>query len=153
MRTKHISSAKLPAKMDAILLIKRRKLWKIGLTQRTWAIKLFSNKLCSGRADTIGFESLFSAEGALKRLFLFHGGFDMLVLTRRIGEQIVIDGDILITVVAVQGNKTRIGITAPRAVRVDRQEISDRRHEFSGKPWRQRSSPATCKASDLSPAH
>ena len=77
----------------------------------------------------------------------------MLVLTRRIGEQIVIDGDVLITIVAVQGNKTRIGITAPRAVRVDRQEISDRRHESSEKPWRQRSSPATCKASDLSPAH
>ena len=56
-------------------------------------------------------------------------------------------------IVAVQGNKTRIGITAPRAVRVDRQEISDRRHESSGKPWRQRSSPATCQTSDLSPAH
>ena len=77
----------------------------------------------------------------------------MLVLTRRIGEQIVIDGDIVITVVSVQGNKARIGITAPRAVRVDRQEISERRQEFSEKPWRQRSSLATCKTPDLSPAH
>jgi carbon storage regulator len=50
----------------------------------------------------------------------------MLVLSRRLGEQIVIGGEIRITVVAVQGNKVRIGITAPPNIRVDREEISVR---------------------------
>jgi carbon storage regulator len=47
----------------------------------------------------------------------------MLVLTRRVGEQIVIAGDIHITVVAVHGDKVRLGITAPESVRVDREEV------------------------------
>jgi carbon storage regulator len=47
----------------------------------------------------------------------------MLVLTRRIGEQIVIDEEILITVTAIAGNRVRIGVTAPDFVRVDREEI------------------------------
>lgn len=51
----------------------------------------------------------------------------MLVLTRRSGEEIVIDGDIRITVVAVKGDRVRIGITAPEAVCVDRKEVHDRR--------------------------
>jgi carbon storage regulator len=55
----------------------------------------------------------------------------MLVLTRRLGETVVIDGDIQITVVAVQGNKVRLGITAPDAVRVDRQEVWQRLAENS----------------------
>lgn len=50
----------------------------------------------------------------------------MLVLSRRLGEQIVIGGDIRIQVVAIQGNKVRIGITAPPGIRVDREEISKR---------------------------
>ena len=37
----------------------------------------------------------------------------MLVLTRRIGEQIVIDGVISVTVVAIRGDKARLGISAP----------------------------------------
>ncbi len=57
----------------------------------------------------------------------------MLVLTRRIGEQIVIDKNIRITVVAVQGNKVRLGITAPPDVLVDRQEVSQRRLQSPGK--------------------
>ena len=51
----------------------------------------------------------------------------MLVLTRRVGEQIVIAGDIRVTVVAVQGDKVRLGITAPASVRVDREEVHARR--------------------------
>jgi carbon storage regulator len=53
----------------------------------------------------------------------------MLVLTRRSGEQIVIANDIVVTVLAVEGNKVRIGIEAPRSVRIDRQEIHQRRVE------------------------
>jgi carbon storage regulator len=55
----------------------------------------------------------------------------MLVLTRRIGESIIIDGGIQITVVAIQGNKVRLGIVAPDSVRVDRQEVHARRAEFA----------------------
>ena len=56
----------------------------------------------------------------------------MLVLTRRLGETIVIDGDIHITVVEVKGDRVRIGVTAPKHVTVDRQEIHERRsHLFS----------------------
>jgi carbon storage regulator len=68
----------------------------------------------------------------------------MLVLTRRIGEQIVINQEIRITVVAVQGNKVRIGITAPADVLVDRQEVSERRLQSPGKgcpPWSRSRSP------------
>ena len=54
----------------------------------------------------------------------------MLVLTRRIGEEIVIGGNIRVTVVAVEGNKVRLGITAPRDVSVDREEVYARRAEF-----------------------
>lgn len=51
----------------------------------------------------------------------------MLVLTRRPGEQIVIDDNIRLTVVSVKGDRVRIGIDAPPSVVVDRQEIHARR--------------------------
>ncbi len=51
----------------------------------------------------------------------------MLVLTRRIGEEIVIDGSIRVTIVAIQEGRVRLGVTAPANVRVDRQEIHERR--------------------------
>jgi carbon storage regulator len=54
----------------------------------------------------------------------------MLVLTRRPDESIVIDGDIRITVVAVKGDRVRIGVTAPKDMTVDRQEVHERRSEF-----------------------
>ena len=54
----------------------------------------------------------------------------MLVLTRKPGEEIVIDGNIRVTVVAVQGDRIRIGIIAPQSVVVDRAEIHERRRQF-----------------------
>ena len=50
----------------------------------------------------------------------------MLILTRRVGETIVIDGDIFVTVLGVKGNQSRIGIDAPDDVPINRQEIQDR---------------------------
>lgn len=47
----------------------------------------------------------------------------MLVLSRKLGEQILIDGDIVITVLRVQGNRVRLGIDAPDSVAVKRGEI------------------------------
>ena len=51
----------------------------------------------------------------------------MLVLTRHIDQQIVIDGNIVVTVVCIDGNKIRLGVKAPKSVRVDRAEIHQRR--------------------------
>jgi carbon storage regulator len=51
----------------------------------------------------------------------------MLVLTRRVGEEIVIDDLIYISVTAISGNKVRIGVTAPKSVRVVREEIRELR--------------------------
>ncbi len=47
----------------------------------------------------------------------------MLVLTRRVGEEIVIADDIRLRVVMVRGQTTRLGITAPASVRVVREEL------------------------------
>ncbi len=57
----------------------------------------------------------------------------MLILARRIGESIVIDGDIHLRVISVKGNQIRLGITAPPAVAVDRQEVHERRDEFTAR--------------------
>jgi carbon storage regulator len=47
----------------------------------------------------------------------------MLILSRKIGESITIGDDVTVTVVAVSGNQIRLGIAAPRQVRVLRDEI------------------------------
>ncbi len=50
----------------------------------------------------------------------------MLVLTRREGEEIVIAGNIRVTVVSLEGGKVRLGISAPPDVPVHRKEVHDR---------------------------
>ena len=50
----------------------------------------------------------------------------MLLLTRNIGETIIIDGDVRITVMKVSGNQIRIGIDAPKNIKVYRNEIFER---------------------------
>lgn len=47
----------------------------------------------------------------------------MLILTRRIGESVVIGDDIVLTVVEVRGDAVRLGIAAPRSVDVHREEV------------------------------
>jgi carbon storage regulator len=51
----------------------------------------------------------------------------MLVLTRRTGEEVVIGGNIRIVVTEVGGQRVRLGITAPKDIRVDRAEVDARR--------------------------
>jgi carbon storage regulator len=51
----------------------------------------------------------------------------MLVLSRRIGEEIVIAGNIHVMVVAARGNRVRLGITAPPAISVARLELLEGR--------------------------
>ncbi len=50
----------------------------------------------------------------------------MLILTRRIGETLMIGDDVSITVIGVKGNQVRIGIDAPKDVAVHREEIFNR---------------------------
>lgn len=47
----------------------------------------------------------------------------MLVLTRKIGDQVQIGADVMIEVLEVQGGRVRLGIKAPRSVGVDRSEL------------------------------
>jgi carbon storage regulator len=58
----------------------------------------------------------------------------MLVLSRRIGEEIVIGENVRVKVVSASGNKVRLAICAPRTIRVDRLEVNQRRAEFDGEP-------------------
>ena len=55
----------------------------------------------------------------------------MLVLTRRIGEEIVIGDDVRIAITAIKGNKVRVGISAPPSICVNRREVHDRKVEFA----------------------
>ncbi|WP_434771237.1 carbon storage regulator CsrA [Pseudomonas entomophila] len=50
----------------------------------------------------------------------------MLILTRKVGETIVINDNIRVTVLSVKGNQIRLGVEAPEDVSVHRQEIHER---------------------------
>lgn len=50
----------------------------------------------------------------------------MLILTRRIGEKVIIGENVKVTVLSVKGNQVRIGIDAPRDVSVNREEVYER---------------------------
>lgn len=50
----------------------------------------------------------------------------MLILTRRVGETVVIGEDIVVTVLSIKGNQVRIGVQAPKDVAVHREELLKR---------------------------
>ena len=50
----------------------------------------------------------------------------MLILTRRVGETVMIGNEVTVTVLGVKGNQVRIGINAPKNVAVHREEIFER---------------------------
>jgi carbon storage regulator len=50
----------------------------------------------------------------------------MLILTRRVGETLMIGDEVTVTVLGVKGNQVRLGVNAPRTVAVHREEIYER---------------------------
>lgn len=59
----------------------------------------------------------------------------MLILTRRVGESLMIGDEVTVTVLGVKGNQVRIGVNAPKTVSVHREEIYERiQQEKSGGP-------------------
>ena len=50
----------------------------------------------------------------------------MLILTRRVGETLMVGDDVTVTVLGVKGNQVRIGVNAPKDVAVHRKEIYQR---------------------------
>ena len=51
---------------------------------------------------------------------------DVLILTRRVGEKVMIGDDVSVTVLRVKGNQVRLGVEAPKSVSVQREEIFNR---------------------------
>ena len=61
----------------------------------------------------------------------------MLILTRRVGESLMVGDEITVTVLGVKGNQVRIGVNAPRDVAVHREEIYNRiQDDRTGDPAR-----------------
>ena len=59
----------------------------------------------------------------------------MLILTKNIGEAIILDGDIEITLMDIQGNHARIGIDAPEEVKIYREEIYEKLPDYAAPPY------------------
>ena len=55
----------------------------------------------------------------------------MLVLTRKVGEEFVIDGNIRVKIIDFRGKKVRIGVQAPKQVRIRRSKIQNTLEDFS----------------------
>lgn len=58
----------------------------------------------------------------------------MLILTRKVGESVLIGDDISITVLSVRGNQVKLGVQAPKEVSVHREEIYQRIKQTQDEP-------------------
>lgn len=82
----------------------------------------------------------------------------MLILTRRVGETLMVGDDVSITVLGVKGNQVRIGVNAPREIAVHREEIYMRiqkekeQTDDAGQGAAEEATEATATAEDKKPA-
>jgi carbon storage regulator len=72
----------------------------------------------------------------------------MLILTRRVGETLMIGDSVTVTVLGVKGNQVRIGITAPKDVAVHREEIYERIQRGEDADMSQKRAPQGLPSSD-----
>jgi carbon storage regulator len=61
-----------------------------------------------------------------------NGGDGLLILTRRVGETLMVGDDVTVTVLGVKGNQVRIGVKAPRSTAVHREEIYNKLRNQGG---------------------
>jgi len=89
-------------------------------------VEVVGTKLGTGSANT---KSVARRQGQSKlarttrKNESFHGGLDMLVLSRKVGQEIVIGDNVRITITKVSGNRVTLGVDAPDHVRILRGEL------------------------------
>jgi len=69
----------------------------------------------------------------------------MLVLSRKVGEEIIINGEIRVSVVRVRGNRVRIGIQAPPSARIRREELTSSALASNSNPQSTLGSSISCR--------
>jgi len=81
----------------------------------------------------------------------------MLILTRRVGETVMIGNDVTVTVLGVKGNQVRVGVNAPRDVAVHREEIFERikreEHDTTGTATTATSTPSSSRTASRGNGH